>query len=223
MANKKQCLISYAKNGREKYEDALDRCKAEASKHFDGDFIFMKDELPRDCDTHKETPYQFKPMIFREAFKRGYTQVIWMDSTIVMLRNPQRMFEVIARRGVLAFHNLGHPLAKWITDVALRNTGIDLAGNPQQIMACVVGFDISHKVGKSVFDEWLELSMDGESFLDGHGSHEGFINHRHDQACLSAILHRRKIKLLPYGNLIYEAHEETGFEGRTPYFLNKGI
>ncbi len=106
---------------------------------------------------------------------------------------------------------------------AVKTTGIDLDENPEQIMACVVGFDLNHEIGKKVFKEWLYLSQDGKSFQNNPGSHPGFMTHRHDQSVLSAILHKYKVKLLPYGHLIYEAHEKDGFEGRTAYFLNKGI
>lgn len=219
----KRCLISYAKNGREPYEDALDRGMEEAKKHYDGDFIFLKDALPNDCPSHLDVPYSFKPYSFMSAFEKGYRQVIWMDSTIMMLRDPKRMFGVLKDRGILAFHNLGHPLAKWISDIAVQTTGIDLSQNPQQIMACVVGFDIDHPKGLEIFEEWFMFSRDGKSFQNNPSSYPGFIGHRHDQAILSALLHQHKIKLLPYGNLIYEAHYPDGYEGRTPYFLNKGI
>lgn len=222
MNAKKQCLISYAKNGREAYEKALDRNKFEAQKHFDGDFIYLKDELPKGCPPHQVVPYAFKPYLFKQAYDLGYRQILWLDSTIVMVRNPESIFHYASKKGVVAFHNLGHNLPEWISDKAIKNTGIDIWQEPTQIMACVVGFDLNHTEGKEVFDEWLALSQDGESFQNNPGSWPTFKAHRHDQACLSAILWKREIKLLPYGNLVYTEHEK-GYEGRTIYFINKPI
>jgi len=217
------CLISYAKNGREPYESALDRNKQEAQKHFKGDFIYLKNQLPEMCDEHTVTPYQFKPFLFWQAYQQGYRKILWMDSTIVMLCDPEPIFEVMEKRGVVAFHNIGHPLVKWISDKAIETTGVDMDEHPEQIMACVVGFDLNHEKGKEIFDKWFELSQDGVSFQNNPSSNPRFIAHRHDQAVLSALLHIHKIPLLPYGNLIYEAHETTGFENRVAFFINKAI
>lgn len=222
MNEKKQCLISYAKNGRENYENALDRNMGEAKKHFDGDFIYLKNELPQGCPTHDDVPYAFKPYLFKMAYDQGYRQIIWMDSTIVMMRDPQPIFDHMKNKGVVAFHNLGHNLPEWISDVAAKNTGINVWDEPYQIMACVVGFDLNHPEGKQIFDEWMDLANDGESFHNNPGSWPTFKGHRHDQACLSALLWKRDVKLLPYGNLVYEAHPN-GFEGHTMYFMNKAI
>lgn len=219
----KKCLISYAKNGRENYELALDRNRKEAEKHYDGDFIYLSNELPDNCEPHHLVPYQFKPFLFAQAYQQGYRKILWMDSTIVMLRDPQPIFDAMEKLGVVAFHNLGHPLVKWISDAAIETTGVDMSEHPEQIMACVVGFDLEHPKGKEIFDEWFRLSRDGKSFQNNPSNNPRFVAHRHDQAVLSALLHIHKVKLLPYGNLIYEAHEKDGFENRVAFFLNKAI
>jgi len=218
-----KCLISYAKNGREPYEKALERNKREAKNYFKGDFIYLSNQLPEMCDEHSITPYQFKPFLFNQAYQQEYRKILWMDSTIIMLRDPEPIFDVMEKQGVVAFHNIGHPLVKWISDTAIRTTGVDMDEHPEQIMACVVGFDLNHPKGKEIFDEWFRLSQDGKSFQNNPSDNPRFIAHRHDQAILSALLHIHKIPLLPYGNLIYEAHEDGGYEGKTAYFLNKGI
>ena len=223
MSNKKdQCLISYAKNGRERYEDALDRNKTEAKKHFDGDALYYKIDLPEGCPSHQDTPYGFKPFLFADAFEKGFKQVLWLDSTIVMLRDPQPIFDVMSKHGVVAFHNLGHNLKNWISEKAIETTGIDLKQDPYQIMACVVGFDLDHPLGKKIFDKWLALSQDGVSFQNNPCANPNN-KHRHDQAVLSALLWQEKVSLLSYGSLVYETHYPQGYEGKTPYFLNKAI
>ena len=219
----KELLISYAKNGREAYESALDRNKAEAIKYFDGDFMYLKGDLPKDCKPHSEVPYQFKPKLFKEAYDLGYRKILWLDSTICVTRDLSPIFDKMSKTGVVAFHNLGHDLNKWISGIAANNIGIDLTENPYQIMACVVGFDLDTEKGKRIFDKWLALSEDGESFQNNAVNHPGGVAHRHDQACLSALLWQEKHKLLPYGTLIYEAHENNKEYGNEYFFVNRAI
>ena len=234
--NKKQCLISFASKGREDYNKAMTRnIEVAKSQGYTDDFLYysldqprevsgvtIKGGLPLNCPSHQDTPYGFKPFLFKEAFDRGYRQIIWLDSTIVLARNPQLVFDECKKRGVVAFHNLGHPLEKWISDKAVKNTGVNLSENPQQIMACVVGFDLENEQGKRIFDKWFALAQDGESFQNNPSTINGFVAHRHDQAILSALLHLEKIPLLPYGSLVYEAHAQ-GYDGHVPFFINKGV
>jgi hypothetical protein len=218
----KRCLISYAKNGRENYEKALDRNRTEAIKYYGGDFLYAKDSLPPGCKPHSEVPYAFKPYLFAESIKQGYNQVLWLDSTICVNADLEPIFKVMKERGVVAFHNPGHELRKYISDKAIMNTGVNINDNPAQIMACVVGFDLEHPMGKKIFNEWMQLANDGSSFQENGSIRPEFIAHRHDQACLSALLHINDVKLLPYGNLVYEAHEN-GYDDKIAYFINRGI
>lgn len=232
-----RCIISFASKGREDYNKALERSIKEARKYYSGDMIyysldqgnkeiedvFINSGLPQNCPTHQEVPYAFKPYLFKEAFDKGYEQVIWIDSTIVINRDLEPIFKAAKNRGVVAFHNLGHNLEAWISDKAIKNTGIDIKEDPYQIMACVVAFDISNPIGKKIFNEWFKLAQDNESFQNNPGSSPKFKAHRHDQACLSALLWKEQIKLLPYGPLCYTPHDQTKEFGETIYFINKAI
>jgi len=236
----KDCIISFASKGREDYNKAMTRNITELkARGYEGDFIYYSLDdprnvagieilggLPKGCDPHKVTPYQFKPKLFKEAFDKGYTRVIWTDSTIVAARHPKPVFDEASKRGVVAFHNLGHNLNKWISDKAAQNLGFatPLPSDVYQIMACVIAIDYANPTGKKIFDKWLKLSEDGESFKDNKGSAPGFVNHRHDQAVLSGLLWLEGVKLLPYGSLVYEPHNQPPYEyGDKFYFVNKAI
>ena len=241
MANKKQhqeqCIISFASKGREDYNKAQARCaRSLRAAGYQDDLLFyslddprkvdndvINGGLPNNCPSHAEVPYGFKPYLFKEAYDKGYRRIIWTDSTIVAARNPQPVFEEATKRGVVGFHNVGHNLKLWIGENAVKTTGIDLNENPYQLMACVLAFDLNHPRGKRIFDKWLELSKDGLSFQNSSSLVPGFRAHRHDQAVLSALMWKEKVKLLPYGALVYEPHDETKEFGKDYYFVNKGI
>jgi hypothetical protein len=171
-------------------------------------------------------PYQFKPFIMQEAREAGMDVVIWCDSTITMERDISPLLKIANKRGVVAFHNLGHDLQGWISDVAaqqLQLTDDDLWGMPQ-IMACVIIFDFTNAMGRRIFHDWITASRDGVSFQNGYGSSRvGFVAHRHDQAVLSGLLAKNKIPLEPYGKLVYEPHDQTKKYGSEIYFVNRGI
>jgi hypothetical protein len=228
-------LISFASKGREDYNKAQRRNIDCAKRNFECDFLYysldssilehngieIHSGLPTECPSHQDVPYGFKPYLFREAYLLGYRQIMWLDSTMMVLRDLTPIFDMMKKNGVVAFHNEGHPLYKWISQKAIANTGVSLSKVTYQIMACALGFDLSHPMGKKVFKEWLALSRDGESFQNNPCLNPNY-HHRHDQACLSALLWKIPFKLLPYGYLVYEAHSD-GYEGRPIYLMNKGI
>lgn len=238
-----KCIVSFACKGRENYPKAqLRMVRSCAVLPWDGDYIIRC--LDGDCDeysgipiilgsypppgdaNHAERPYGFKVDIVKEAIDSGHSLVGWMDSTAVMVRYPRKTIAHAKQYGVAAFHNLGHDLWPWISDVALKQQELTEAvlRTMQQIMACVVFFDVSHPVGAKVFDEWYKASRDGCSFQNGYGSsREGFRAHRHDQAVLSCLLFKHNIPLLPYGLLVYEPHDTTGEFGFAYEFINKAI
>ena len=235
----KKCIISFASKGREDYNKAMRRCIDNLLPNYDGDYLFFSPDgsgvhngveiikgLPDGCPSHKEVPYAFKPYAFKQAFDMGYEQVLWVDSTIVAARELDESFwRYLYREGVMAFHNQGHPLRYYISDVARERTELsegDLKG-AYQIMACVVGFDIRNGDGLRIFERWYSLAVDGEAYKDYGSVRPEFKVHRHDQAVLSALMYKDMKRLLPYGKLVYQPHDTTMEFGDKFYFVNKGI
>lgn len=249
----KKCIISYASKGRENYVKAMLNLIKSAKPLWDGDFLFYSPDsdadeymgvkihegypvpelLKYEPYNHTEKPYGFKPNLFQIAREQGYDQVIWCDSTIRLLKNPQHLLDHALKHGVTAWDQRRpvdiaegrevYPLREYISDIAVERSGLtpeELAVCPQ-IMACVIIFDFTNPVGEKVFNTWLERSRDGVSFQNGYGSiRPEFKAHRHDQAALSAILFKEGVPLLPYGELCYP-DQLKNFPNAT--FLNKGV
>lgn len=179
------------------------------------------------CKTHQEVPYQFKLAMIQDAREKGYTQVIWCDSTIQFLKPIDPLLESAKKNGIVVFDNVSYPLAAWIHDEALIRLGIDLSNREYinklpQIMACCIIFDFSNPVAGEIMDEWIAISEDGVSFRNNVSSRPEYIDHRHDQAILSYLVYKRGIKYHPYGELVYPPHQITKEYG-DPYFMNKGV
>jgi hypothetical protein len=175
-------------------------------------------------NNHHEIPYGFKPEQIQVARERGYEQIIWCDSTIRLLKNPEPYLQLAKERGIVAFDNLGHPLNKYISDLAVDRTGLTPSEltEAKNIMACAIVFDFSNPITVSVFEQWADLRKDGVSFQNYGSDRPEFITHKHDQSCLAVILHKHKVDVLPYGGLAYPPYHKTGEYGEVT-FLNKGV
>lgn len=227
----KPILVSVASHGRENYCKAqLSLIKSSIGK-FNGDYLMRS--VDGYCDNymgvkihlggwptcekygtswqHKDMPYQFKPFAIQQALEMGYKRIMWADSTIRIMKDIEPLWEQAATHGILAWDNEGHPLDKWIAPHAAEAVGIDPKG-VKQIMSCAVLFDFNHPKTQAVFDAWIAHSLDGSFQEKGHK------NHRHDQALLSALLHKHGIEVQPYGPLAYPHYTPV-----KPYILNWGV
>lgn len=247
----KKVIISFSSHGRENYNKAM-LCLIKSCKEagWDGDYLLYS--FDGYCDEymgvkinlcksikfpqpnafvashHSEMPYQFKVAMVQLAIEAGYEQVIWCDSVIRMMKHPQTLLDQAKEKGIVVFNNLGHPLANWISDAALTQLGIDVndadyISTLPQIMACCILFDFTNSKAVEIFEEWKTHSLDGISFQNNGSGRYGFVAHRHDQAILSYLAYKNGIEFSPYGQLVYQPHEETKEYGDDIYFLNHGI
>lgn len=243
----KKCLISFSSHGRENYNEAMLNMIISCRDKWDGDYLLysfdgycdryfgveinlcksIKFPQPKEfvASAHSEVPYQFKPALFQIAIEKGYDQVVWVDSTIRMLKPIDELLAHAKQYGVCVFDNLGHPLKNWISDAAQHKQGVtnEALETMRQIMACVIIFDFTNPKGKAIFERWKAASLDGVSFQNNGSNRDGFKAHRHDQAILSVICEQEGIPMLPYGYLVYPPHHQTKEYGDNNYFLNKGI
>lgn len=233
---KDKILVNYASFGREDYPSVQPRLiKSFQDTGWDGDYLMVSPQariehgveisIHPPIRPHSEVPYGFKPDLISYVWSLGYKQIIWADSTIKALRPLDELWNIAHIRGVVAFHNLGHDLHKYISDQAAAR--LKILDSPDfekitQIMACSILFDFSNPVGRMVFHEWYEASITQGMFQDGGSPRHDFRSHRHDQAILSALLWKYEVPLCPYGDLVYEPHDQTKEYG-DPYLLNKGI
>lgn len=200
----KDLIISLSVDGRERYSERVKGLEESISKHWDGDVRIYK-EFPEWCTHHKEIPYAFKYDLMQRALGDGYTRLLWMDSSMRLLKNPKCLLD--NSTGIVAFDNLGHPLEHWINDTALSNLGItveDLKG-VKQIWGGLTMWDFNTELANEVLTELMEQIALGSFMKDGT-NRPGFKDHREDQAVLSWLLHKRSVDLLPYGVVAAKQH-----------------
>lgn len=233
--NNDKCIVSFAKQGRENYNKGLLRLRDSIKDNCDYDsflysydqpndgIIFLDNKMPQSelfvCDW--DIPYHFKLGAIQKAREQGYKKVIWCDSSVVVVKNPDELF----KREIVAFHNLGHPLYRYMSDACMEameatEKEIKLASH---IMACVMGFDFSINRVNEIFNKFIDYSLDGCSFQKNTSNRNRFRFHTFDQPVISLLLYRYGIELYPYGKLVYEPYDTNFGYGNDIYFINKGI
>lgn len=191
------CLISLAINGREKYTEKLIGLQ-HSLKNWPYDVRLYR-WYPHYCTPHDCIPYKFKFDLIDQARKDGYTHIVWLDSSIRILKDPVALF---GDHGIFAFDNLGHPLWKYISDKAVKNMGMSNVNisKIKQTWGGAIGFDFTKDKACEIFAEIMRQSTMG-SFETSGSTRPGFVAHRHDQAVMSLIFANHRYELLPYGTI----------------------
>lgn len=193
----KDLIICLAVNGRENYTERLKGLEKSLSS-WEGDVRIYK-EFPEWCRPHSEIPYAFKYDLIQRAIDDGYKRIFWLDSIMRLIpgKNISQLLDE-SPKGIVAFHNLGHDLEKYINNTAIRNLGIESLEGLKQTWGGAVFFDFSKDTAMYVFKDLMGEIKKG-SFNDDNTQRENFIAHRHDQAVLSYLLYAYAVELLPYG------------------------
>lgn len=122
-----------------------------------GDMLMYNNELPPNSPTHEENPYGFKIAAIREAERRGYRVILWLDASFWCISNPHELFDIIADNGVFGFRT-GYNLAQTSSDAALQwaNVSRDTAELMPEVASGACGLRLDNPVGAEVWRLWQE-------------------------------------------------------------------
>lgn len=225
--NCKKIILSYASIGREDYNKGQFRLYESILEHWDGDYWLhskerdgmLKDSKLFKHREHNDVPYFFKLTMIQTAREQGYTEIYWLDSSIILHKDITALASPI-----MAFHNLGHLLSKYISDEAVANLNcITYLSDIKQIWGGAIGFNFEHPITLVIYNKILEQAQIG-SFNEGTSTRKDFVAHRHDQAVMSVLFHDHKIHLLHYGKIVTSPHHLPPYEyGEDYYLIHKGI
>jgi len=228
MTGIKPCIINcgiggWYKVGSERLEKSL------MFNGYSGDAIYWRDELPPDCPPHNHNPYAFKIYAFREAFRRGYKVVVWLDCSLWAIQNPMPIFDIINEKGVFAFRS-GYNCAETCPDNLLAAVGIsrDEAEQIPETATGIVGINIDNPDGKKVFQYWEEL-CDAGLFVNSrnHNPNESsdprFKFGRQDQSAFSMALYKAKVEFNYIDFVSYYNGGNPGMDANKCIFFIGGI
>lgn len=196
---KRKVVISLG-NGRGNYGLALGRLAKSITDNWNGDVLFFTDEAQIGAPRHEDNPYAFKVYAFKEALRRGYTQVLWLDSSVYAVKAIQPLFDLLQQDGYV-MQEAGHMVGSWCNDAALDYFGItrsDALSMPMYGNAGLLGLDFTFSIANTFFKQW-EASMRAGMFK---GS---WADHRHDMTCGSIIANQLNMNYQPGDTLLQYA------------------
>lgn len=173
------------------YERSQERLRD--STALDNSTNLFRNSLPPGCPSHAEQPFAFKPYIFKEARELGYTHALWLDSTCVIHKPLDTVWEMIDLDGGF-FWNSGYACGQWCSDACLA--GMDCtreeAWKLPMIQASAIG--LRFDADKGFLDQWLSLThlFHGAWTNKNHevSRDPGVDGHRHDQSVASILANR---------------------------------
>lgn len=146
-------------------------------------------------------PYAFKAAFFKEAERKGYKRVLWLDSSLSPLVKLDSIFDLIAQNGYFAMGN-SHMVGPYINEKAANALGVSLEA-AHVVPSCssgIIGVDLTNPKGKEIVDKWYDAAFDQHAYYSS----------RPEQNALSIILFRCGISnLTPFNRLAHSTGEIT--------------
>lgn len=221
MESNKRCIINVGVDGW--YKRGSDRLNV-SLKQFCPDVgkMIYSGFLPPEARPHTVSNYGFKVYAFIEAYKAGYRQILWCDSSIYAIKDCSEIFDVIDRDGYY-FINNGYKLSQTATDKLLSVVPItrDEVDNVPELTTCVFGFDFSKQNIIYLFEKWHEMERHG--LFNGSRTHNPedsqdprFLFCRHDQSALTLAAFMEDI---PH-NAEYSDHVQYKMNGSVENIIN---
>lgn len=170
--------------------DKYRRGQQRLAKSLDGNtkahFFAYKRESEVGAESHVQNKYSFKPLCFKLLHEAGFDQILWLDASMMVIKNLDPIFDIIDRQGYF-FQDSGWMNSRWTNRNAKEYFGTD---EGEMISSGVLGINFNTVIGRTFFDMWLKAAEDGIF----NGSHD---DHRHDQTCASIIAHKLGMKITP--------------------------
>jgi hypothetical protein len=206
-------------NDRGNYKAAADRLFKSLGEFVGpADVEIFNGEASIGAPPHEENPYAFKIYCFEEALKRGYKNILYLDSSVYAIKDYTRAFDLIERDGYL-MQESGHYVGQWCNDETLQYFGftreeamtMQMYGN-----AGMLGLDFSQEIARNFFHRWQHAMRAG--MFKGSWS-----DHRHDMTCGSIIATGLRMKYQKGDEILQYAAPEDPVNNNTIIFKAQGI
>lgn len=173
---------------------------------FAGDLLSWINEWPNN-KFDKDCNYNVKPSAFTEAIKKGYSHILWCDSSVWALNDPMPVFDIINDKGYF-FWNSGYNCAQVCNDNSLNyfNKTRDEVENWPDISSGIIGVNLKSQIGRKFISLWLKAARNGifkgSRFHDNQSSDPRFLFHRQDQSAASLIAGEMGLAPLDVSNIL---------------------
>jgi hypothetical protein len=204
----KNCIINVSIGGW--YPKGAARLERSLNYHgFNGDFLSW-DKWPNK-KFPKSDIYAIKCAAFYEAIKKGYTHILWLDSSVFAINDPNKLFDIINEDGYY-FWKTGFNCRQESSDKCIDYFGVhpDTAWEWSGCSGSMMGVNMGNPLAQQFIEQWFQSCKDG--IFVGSREHDNqsedprFLFHRQDQACASIILNKLEMKIHEPG--VYSSYYE---------------
>lgn len=140
---------------------------------FDGYFLYQIGGYPTPTGEeikYAGVPYAFKVFMMLEAHKRGFSNVLWLDSSLVPLKNPIPLFNWIDKHGVFISGKKLRPNqhADWVMKTTrnslIENIGIDVLSGIYMAKGGIFGLKMETPQAEKFISSFYKLVRIGDPF-----------------------------------------------------------
>ncbi len=136
---------------------------------FNGHVLLMTGGFPNPTGEEIQyagVPYSFKIFALLEAKKLGFGKALWLDAALYPLKNPEPIFDQIAKNGSFfeCRKNGTRYLLPTTQQVLLKETGIDMY-NTKSVRARVIGLNFNAPQIQDLISEYYRLVRLGTPFI----------------------------------------------------------
>jgi hypothetical protein len=160
----------------------------------------------------RKVMYGFKLDAFSQMLSLGFSQVLWLDSSILPLRSFKPVWGLIAEQGYWLSKNFDYMTDRFVCDSALPLLGVSRqeCSRIPQVMGGAIGINFDSRIGWEMFSMWRHYAISGafEGPHVGGSDYPKIIGHRHDQTAMSVVAHNLNLVLTVPPQLIVEDGED---------------
>lgn len=165
------------------YYKSQERLRQSLIGRTDADVYMFKSEIEVLAPLHRDNNYAFKVYAIDKMFQKGYTQVLWLDSSVYAINDLKPIWDIIDKKGYFIQYS-GWKAEEWTNDRTLKAFGLKREDMKIPMFSSgVTGINLNHPIGKKFFELWTKSMIDGYFIGD-------WSNHRHDQSLGSIIAYQ---------------------------------
>lgn len=168
------------------------RLKKRVTGKTKADIFLFREESEVNAPLHTDNNYAFKVYAIDHIREKGYSKILWMDASMLPIKNVDGIFDIIERDGYF-FQNGGWKNRDWTNEDAKDYFGTD---DGDMMAACCFGLDFDNE---KTIEFWNNVK---QAMTDGifNGSWD---DHRHDQTVMSLLAYKMEMPLHE-ANVIFE-------------------
>jgi len=175
---------------------------------YNGDTLFFN-QLNILSPSHDDIPYAFKIYAMREAQKRNYDMILWVDASFWAIRSVVDLFSFIDEKGIVV-QDSDYPLGQWSSDSSLELFGIsrEKAFELPMFAGGLIGLNLHDKNAVSFLDGLYAQAQKGTAFRGCWSNRKQEVSkdnrvlgHRHDMVCGSLIINEMNIEMQPNNSI----------------------